>query len=311
MPIAVALVGATDQDLLADLRELGFRVTGVTLDDLDAAFPPGTKGPDAFVFDTRGLERLPWQVAQAKRVFPTTGMVILAPALDPTAMLEAMRMGVNEWVAEPLQMDDLAAALHRVGRVVTRPMMGRAIAVLGAKGGVGTTTVAVNLATALGRISNRPALMIDLHLAHGDASIFMGVEPRFSVLDAMENIHRLDETYLKGLTVRTKAGPDLLGSSNRALQGSIEANRIRGLIEFATTAYSYVVLDCPRSDATMLEAIDAASTVLVVANQELATLTNASRIAADLRTRCGTERVKLALSRFDPHSTSASRTSSA
>ena len=59
--------------------------------------------------------------------------------------------------------------------------------------------------------------------------------------------------------------------------------RVRSLMEFATTSYRYVVLDCPRADATMVEAIDAASTVIVVANQELATLRSASRIADDLR----------------------------
>jgi pilus assembly protein CpaE len=160
--------------------------------------------------------------------------------------------------------------------------------------------VAVNLATALRTASGQPTLLMDLHLAHGDAAVFFGVEPRFSVLDALENIHRLDETYFKGLITGTTAGPDLLGSSNRPLQGGVEAMRVRTLMEFTTTAYRYVVVDCPRADATMLEAIDSASTVVVVANQEMATLRSASRIANDLRMRCGADRVKLALNRFDP-----------
>lgn len=302
MSISVALVGSSDRDLVAQLRQRGFRTSVVPLSELDATHPAGSKGPDAFVFDTRGLDRLPREVGHAKKMFPTTGIVIVARALDATAMLEAMRVGVNEWVAEPVDVDELDAALHRVARAITRPLLGRAIAVIGAKGGVGSTTVAVNLATALRRASSKPTLLIDLHLAHGDAAVFLGVEPRFSVLDAIENIHRLDETYLKGLVVPTKAGPDLLGSSNRALQGAVEAMRVRSLIDFTTTAYGHVVLDCPRADATMVEAIDAASMVVVVANQELATLRAASRIAGDLRARCGTERVRIALTRFDPQS---------
>lgn len=302
MAITVTIVGSEDRDLLAGLRERGFRATSVPLADLESTHAPGTKGPDAFVFDIRSLDKLPREVGQAKRTFPSTGVVILARALEPNALLEAMRMGVNEWVAEPLQIEELDKALHRVGRAVTKPMMGRAIAVLGAKGGVGSTTVAVNLATALQHASGRPTLLMDLHLAHGDASVFLGVEPRFSVLDAIENIHRLDETYLKGLVVPTKAGPDLLGSSSRPLQGAVDTMRVRALIDFATTAYRYVVLDCPRADATMVEAIDAAAMVVVVANQELATLRSATRIATDLRMRCGADRVKLAISRFDPQS---------
>jgi pilus assembly protein CpaE len=302
VPIAVTLVGSDDRDLLMGLRERGFRATPVALADLETAHPLGSKGPDAFVFDARTLSRLPREIGQAKRQFPTTGVVIVARALEPTEMLEAMRMGVNEWVAEPLRLDELDAAIHRVARAVAKPMMGRTLAVLGAKGGVGSTTVAVNLATALRAATGEATLLMDLHLAHGDAAVFFGVEPRFSVLDAIENIHRLDETYFKGLVTPTKAGPDLLGSSNRAIQGSVEAMRVRSLIEFATTAYRYVVLDCPRADATMVEAIDAAATIVVVANQELTTLRGASRIASNLRLRCGPDRVKLAISRFDPHS---------
>ena len=302
MPIAVTLVGSDDRDLLTGLRERGFRATSVALADLETTHPLGSKGPDAFVFDARALTRLPREIGQAKRQFPSTGVVIVARALEPTEMLEAMRMGVNEWVAEPLKLDELDQALHRVARAVAKPMMGRTIAVLGAKGGVGSTTVAVNLATALRKLSGEPTLLMDLHLAHGDAAVFFGVEPRFSVLDAIENMHRLDETYFKGLITPTKAGPDVLGSSNRAIQGSVEAMRVRSLMEFATTAYRYVVLDCPRADATMVEAIDAAATIVVVANQELTTLRGASRIASNLRLRCGPDRVKLALSRFDPQS---------
>ena len=300
MPIAVSLVGSDDRDLLVGLRERGFRASAVALSELESVHPIGSKGPDAFVFDVRAHSRLPREIGQVKRQFPSVGIVIVARALDPTEMLEAMRMGVNEWVAEPLQVPEVDAAIHRVARVVTKPMMGKTVAVLGAKGGVGSTTVAVNLATALRAASGQPTLLLDLHLAHGDAAVFFGVEPRFSVLDALENIHRLDETYFKGLVTATKAGPDLLASSNRPLQGSIEVMRVRSLIEFATTAYRYVVLDCPRADATMVEAIDAASTVVVVANQELATLRSASRIANDLRLRCGPDRVRLALNRFDP-----------
>ena len=78
--------------------------------------------------------------------------------------------------------------------------------------------------------------------------------------------------------------------------------RVQALLEFVTAAYPWVVVDCPRSDPSVIDALDVASTVVIVANQELPTLRSASRLAALLRQRCGTQRVKLAISRFDAES---------
>jgi len=298
----VTLLGSIERDLVAALRDRGFVVTDSDISVAIASHVAATKGPDVFVVDIRSLAALPRELVSLKRHFPQSGIVVLAKALEPAAMLDAMRMGVSEWLPEPLVLDDLETAIRRVTRPSVGTVAGRAYAVLGGKGGVGCTTVAVNLATALHRATGEPTLFIDLHMAHGDASVFFGVEPRFSVLDALENIHRLDQTYMKGLVTTTKGGLDLLAAANRPQLVPIDALRVRALIEFVTTTYPWVVLDCPRTDGTLMEALDATAAVLVVANQELATLRSASRMAAALRQRCGTHRVKLAMNRFDPES---------
>ncbi len=302
MQPTVTLLGSIERDLVGALRDRGFVVNDGDLGVIIASHVAGTRGPDVFVVDIRALPGLPREIVSLKRHFPQSGVVILAKALDPNSMLDAMRMGVSEWVPEPLVLDELETAIRRVARPVLGTVAGRAFAVLGGKGGVGSTTVAVNLAAALHRASGEPTLFVDLHMAHGDASVFLGVEPRFSVLDALENIHRLDQTYMKGLVTPTKAGLDLLAAANRPQLGPIDALRVRALIEFLTTTYPWVVLDCPRTDGTLMEALDTTATVLVVANQELATLRSASRLAATLRQRCGTHRVKLAINRFDAES---------
>lgn len=302
MQPTVTLLGSIERDLAAALRDRGFVVNDSDLSVMIASHVAATKGPDVFVVDIRAAQGLPREIASLKRHFPASGVVILAKALDPNAMLDAMRMGVSEWVSEPLVLDDLETAIRRVARPMLGTVAGRAFAVFGGKGGVGCTTVAVNMATALHRATGEPTLFVDLHTAHGDASVFLGVEPRFSVLDALENIHRLDQTYMKGLVTPTKAGLDLLAAANRPQLGPIDALRVRALIEFVTTTYPWVVLDCPRTDGTLMEALDATTAVLVVANQELATLRSASRLAATLRQRCGTHRVKLAINRFDTES---------
>lgn len=302
MQPTVTLLGSIERDLITALRDRGLLVTDGDISLAITSHVAATRGPDVFVVDIRSLAGLPRELVSLKRHYPQSGIVVLARALDPAAMLEGMRMGVSEWLPEPLVLDELEAAIRRVTRPSLTTVAGRAFAVLGGKGGVGCTTVAVNLATALHRASGEPTLFIDLHMAHGDASVFFGVEPRFSVLDALENIHRLDQTYMKGLVTVTSSGLDLLAAANRPQLGPIDALRVRALIEFATTTYPFVVLDCARTDGTLMESLDATSAVLVVANQELATLRSASRLTATLRQRSGAHRVKVAMNRFDSES---------
>ena len=293
----VLLTGSRDQSVLTGLRERQVQAMPIDLADIGKA---GGNGPDAVVIDIRALPRLPREIGGIRRQFPNAGLVIIGRTLDPSDLLEAMRMGVNEWVVEPLVHDELVAAIRRVARPAVALPVGKMFAILGAKGGVGSTTVAVNLATSMTLVTKEPALLVDLHPAYGDASVFLGVDPRFSVADALENIDRLDETYLKGLIASTASGVDLLASSQRAVTGTFEVARIRRMLEIASTMYRFIVLDCPRSSSAVLEAIDGATQVVVVANQELSALRNATRIVTSLRQRCGNDRVKVAITRFDP-----------
>jgi pilus assembly protein CpaE len=143
-------------------------------------------------------------------------------------------------------------------------------------------------------------LLIDLHLVYGDAAVFLGTEPRFSVADALENIDRLDEAFLHSVVGRTKFGIDVLASSDRAMMGHLESRSVRTLIECAAQHYQNVVLDLPRSGTAILDALDSAAQIVVVANQELATVRSAARMATTLRQRYGRERVPVVVSRFDP-----------
>jgi pilus assembly protein CpaE len=210
-----------------------------------------------------------------------------------------MRAGVNEWVAEPFTARDLQAAIDRVTSNRAPRSSGHVFAFVGAKGGVGTTTTAVNVAAALARATlDEQTLLMDLHLSYGDAAVFLGAEPRFSVADAMENTHRLDEAFFETLVVQTKSKVRLLASSERGV-GHVDLRRVPSLLQFASAHYRYTLLDVPRSEAVALDSLEGVTTVLIVANQELATVRNAGRMAAALRQRYGKDRVRLVISRYD------------
>ena len=300
MSLNITIVGSQDRQLEELLRSQSTRIRSMPVAELLALAQPAAAQPDVVVLDARETGALPPTLVTLKRQHPSTGVVIIAARMDPALMVEAMRAGVNEWLAEPITAHDLALAIERVTSIRPANVHGHIFAFIGAKGGVGTTTIAVNVATALAQAAeDERTLLMDFHLSYGDAAVFLGAEPRFSVADAMENTHRLDESFFESLVVRSKAaGVHLLASAERAV-GAVDLRRIATLLQFAATHYRYTLLDVPRSEAAVLDSLEGVASIVIVANQELATVRNAGRIAGTLRQRYGKDRVKIAISRFD------------
>lgn len=295
------IIDPRDRDIEAVLRECGVITSTLAASALSTLAHPSAKQPEVLVLDLRGSSKALPALAALKRHHPSTPVAAVLAAADAQLLVEAMRSGVNEVLIEPLAVADVSASLARLETTgVPAAETGDIFAFIGAKGGVGTTTAAVNVATALFRLGpEAKTLLVDLHLTHGDAAVFLGAEPRFSIVEALENTHRFDEAFFKGLVTATKAGPDLLASSDRALVSSTTVQHVQTLLRFASGLYRYVVLDVPRSDAATLDALDCVSQIVVVANQELPTVRSASRIAAALRQRYGKDRVKVIVSRHD------------
>jgi len=297
--IDVSIVGSSTSELEDMVRSGGIHFASVAVTDLLRLAQPGSTPPRAIVLDMRDRTSLPPAVALFKKEHPSTGFVIVADKLDPALMLEAMRAGVNEWVTEPVKASDLLAAMERVAGPVAAGAVGKLFAVIGAKGGVGTTTLAVNIATSLSSSGKASTLLIDAHPAGGDAALFLGADPRFSLIDALENTHRLDEAFLKGIVVKTAAGPDLLAAPEHGGRATIDPRRLRAVVEFAMRRYRFVVLDVPRSDSSIDDTLGLASRITVVATQELGAIRSGGRTAATLRQRYGAEHVQVVVNRYD------------
>ena len=294
--IQVAVLSSDDR-LVEALRSSGLKASRIGPDEL-AAYTRATDAPQVVVLDVRGRDHLPPALSAFRREHPEAGAVLVLSSLDPKIMLEGMRAGVTECVAEPVTPKALDEAVRRVLTNAAPEPAGQVFAFVGAKGGVGTSTLAVNTAAALGRLSRNPVLLVDLHIGHGDAAVFLGVEPRFSVLDALENIQRIDESFFAGLVEKTDAGVHLLAAPTRPRPGGVEGRRARALLEAAAQHYRLGVLDVPRADMTMLDSLDATTTIVVVTTQEIASLRNAARMAELLRQRYGASRVKVVINRF-------------
>jgi len=255
--------------------------------------------PAVLVLDVRPHHQLaPW-VNDVQKKQPGLAIVVIVSTLDARFILEAMRAGIKECLAEPVTPQALDEAVRRLVVGDQRERAGQVVAFVGAKGGVGTTTLAVNAAAALAKTAGSPPLLIDLHVARGDAALLMGAEPRFSVLDAFENLHKVDETFLSGLVEKTQCGAHVLASTARPVNVATSPTATRTLLELAARRYRVTVLDVPRTDPAMLEALDPATVIAVVTSQELSAVRGAAATVATLRQRYGSQRLRVVINRYD------------
>jgi len=299
--VRIAIAGPDTSQLANTAQGAGLSVAAsVALDEL-ASLERQAPAPDVLVLDLRGQNDVPASLAGLKRRLPKLAVVIVASQLDPALMLDAMRSGVNEFVTDPVAPADLKAAVDRVAGQFAEPSSaGKVLAFVGAKGGVGTTTLAVNVAAAIATEQPSQVIMTDLHVtAHGDAALLLGVEPRFSVADALDNTHRLDDAFLRGLVVKSKVGLDVLASPERPALRSPDPEHVRSLVETLASRYRTVVIDVPRTDLGIIDALEPMTAMTLVVNQELPTVRRAAQIAAILRQRYGKERVAAVVSRYD------------
>ncbi len=294
----VVTVGGRDQRPAELLRAAGLQVKSIDDKSFETlAF--AANQPDAIVLDLRGASALPAAVSAFRRKHPDTGIVIVTSTLDPGLLVEAMRAGVTEVVPEPLESTALTAAINRVARSSDADDVGHVIGFVGAKGGVGTTTIAVNVATMLGNLSKPGrSLLIDFHGTCGDAAVFTGAEPRFSLADAFDNTHRLDKSFLQSLVTTVAPHTDLLAAPEAPAAGPYDPQKVRRISEIAAVNYKHTVLDVPRSDRVVLDGLDHLRSIYIVINQEVGTVKSATRLVTMLRQRYGSERVAVGTQPF-------------
>ena len=297
MEARITIAGASRNDIEEALRLMSVRMTSVP--DLARAVGAAGEAPNVVLLDLRQADRVPPAVADFTAQHRTIAVIIVAASLDATMMRDAFNAGARGFVTD-VSVKELEAAIGRVVAPAVR-QPGKVLAFVGAKGGVGTTTLAVNVGTAAALMAKGETLFIDLNARYGDATACLAIEPRFTVSDALENAHKLDMPFMRGLVARTSAEMDVLAAPDRPVSGSSAVLRLRTLIEFAKREYQYTVIDLPHTDDSIFDALEGVSTVFVVVSQEVTAVRNASRVVAALRQRYGQERAKIAIGRLDRH----------
>jgi pilus assembly protein CpaE len=217
---------------------------------------------------------------------PKCTLLVSSSSTDGRLILESMRAGAKEFLTEPLRAEEVLSALQRVkkqragadGAVQNRGC--RVITVVGATGGVGASSVAVNLGCALAQDQANTVVLLDLDLALGDADVFLDTIPEYTLADVAQNIERLDLTLLKKSLTKHASGlhllprPVQLEDVEMVTKANLE--RVIGLLK---TSFTHLVIDTSKSFSALDRlAMQLADEVLMVTQLDLPCLRNVVRL---------------------------------
>ena len=308
--LAVSIISNDDHCKREMARML--RASGVPIGIVEERRNGDSTVSDVYVIDIRAdassgmatIERL-------RAAHHGVAIFAVAGSAEPDLILQAMRAGANEffpWTPEGIARSTEESFQGAIRKTAARRDAANASSrqpcithvFFGAKGGAGTTTVAVNCAVELARLTKRPTAILDLKPCLGEVALFLGVRPRFTVLDAIENLHRLDRDFLRELMARHKSGLDILaGSEQFDRPNAQDAIGVEELLRVLGKLYDYIVIDAGNLiNACAVAALYAADTVFLVANPDVPSIRNAQRLVDRVRQLgAGSERIRVLLNR--------------
>jgi pilus assembly protein CpaE len=248
-------------------------------------------------------------IAQLTGELPDVPILAVSARGDGQTILQALRNGAREFLTVPIVLEDLLKALSRLQR--TRPgdskngetavkMESLVIAVLGSRGGVGCTSIAVNLGATLAQDAAHNAALIDLDLALGDADIALDLMADYTLADVALNIDRLDLQFLRRSLSKHASGLSLLPHPVQMEDANlIREDHLQRVIGLLRASYTHLVLDLSKSfSPTDVTALRMADLILLVAQLDLTSLRNVVRMLATLSADEGTaNKVQIVLNR--------------
>ena len=216
---------------------------------------------------------------------PDCAVLVVSSSNDGSLILQALRAGAKEFITQPVRIEDLLAALGRIGerragRGDNRSRGNQVIAVAGAIGGVGTTSLAVNLGCILAKNPQNSVALVDLDLCLGDADVFLDTIPDYTLVDVAQNVTRLDFTLLKRSLTKHSSGMYLLPRpvqlEDMALITPDDLQRVIGLLK---ATFTHLVLDLSKGyTAIDLIALEMADQILLTTQLDLPCLRNVVRL---------------------------------
>jgi pilus assembly protein CpaE len=206
--------------------------------------------PDVLVFDL-SQPRMLEEAIRKIRALSSAPVIAVHDAVDAETILSALRAGAREYVYPPY-LASLQKALERIStdqgkQPVPKDLHGRVLGFLSAKGGCGATTIACHLAFELQRLTQQEILLTDLDLSAGVIGFLTNTKTRYTILDAVHNIHRLDLSYWKALVSNGSPRLEVITApSGLVLDEPLDPAPFREVVRFVRSNYDWVLADLGR-----------------------------------------------------------------
>lgn len=241
------------------------------------------------------------QMAALPRQFTNASFFVMSQTIDPHLLMEAMHLGVKEFIPLPIPMEKMAAAIDRVASTFGMGKKAKIIHVVPTMGGCGSTTIACNLASALARAGQKTVL-IDMDLIRGGVASYFDTRPRYTIADVMDSADKVDRVLLdnclavhKTSNVSLLPRPELPEDTKRLNQPGLHR-----LLHVLGRMFDYVVVDSIMSvDPLYTTVLQNADVNLLVMQLNVHSAKNAERFVGCLR-RMGIEasKIRLVVNRF-------------
>jgi pilus assembly protein CpaE len=297
------------QSLITQLRTL----TGVTVEADAPDLALGMKlarqyRPTLLIIEAKPLDEA---LAAAERFHlenPATTIFVTSQDTAPNTILRAMRAGAKEFLPRPVANAELKTAVEKLLKIADRSSVGgrnKLVAVFSNKGGVGTTSVSVNLSVALSRVTGKDVALADLDLQAGDVSIFLNARPTKTIADLCLAQGRVDSTAVTGALLKHESGIYVLPGPDRPEQTEgIKPAKVNEVISAMRDSFPYTVVDNGHGFSDVnLEIFDLADHILVVVLLNLPAIRAAQRcleVFRQLNYLRDQEKVRLVVNRYLP-----------
>src|SRR5215472_3982653 len=261
------------------------------------------RSPETIIADISGIEM------PASRVYdlvelcePGVTVIVVGDRNDIGLYRDLVHAGAGEYIVKPLTVQLLANPLSALpqradGSPISRKL-GRLVGVAGARGGVGTTTLAIHLASYLADRQNRRVILLDLDLHTGDCALTLNLKPTPGLREALANPQRIDSVFLERTVVAHGERLFVL-SAEEPLRADAEftADAVGTLVAVLRTQFHYIIADVPRIPTACRQVLDIADVRVIVADQTLRAVRDTVRLRDALGEREGKRRDFLVVNR--------------